>query len=104
MFAGNTLWWWGRSIRAGGVVRLPYPDVWTAPVHEKDLAALAVTALTEPGHHGRAYPVRGPELTVADQVRHIGTALRREIPVEVVTGKPARTFAQWAEDHAVDFR
>jgi hypothetical protein len=83
---------------------------------------------------------------VREQVRHIGTALGRDIPVEVVTaeqarvdmrktlppmvvdgimagweagidrpqpvstvveevtGAPARTFAQWADDHAADFR
>src|SRR5882757_3626047 len=59
MFATNTLWWWRNSIRDKGTVRVPYPDAQTAPIHEKDLAALAVTALTQPGHHGHAYPVWG---------------------------------------------
>ncbi|WP_330251743.1 NAD(P)H-binding protein [Nocardia sp. NBC_00565] len=147
MFATNALWWWQQSIRAEGVVRMPYADARTAPIHEKDLAALAVTALTEPGHQGQAYPVWGPEsLTLREQVQHIGAAIGREITVEVipveqaraelgktmpsigvdavlagweagrttapqvstvieeVTGRPAHTFAQWARDHATDFR
>ncbi|MGA6207920.1 NAD(P)H-binding protein [Nocardia testacea] len=147
MFATNTLWWWQRSIRAEGVVRVPYPEARTAPVHERDLAALAVTALTEPGHERRAYAVYGPgELTLRQQVGHIGAAIGREIVVEAisvdraraelsetmpaigveavlagwragttgspevstiveeVTGRPGRTFAQWATDHADDFR
>lgn len=54
MFATNALWWWQKSIRDEGAVRVPYADTRTAPIHEQDLAALAVTALTEPGHHGHA--------------------------------------------------
>lgn len=147
MFATNTLWWWQKTIRDHGVVRLPYPNAHTSPVHEKDLAALAVTALTEPGHQGNAYLVFGPEsLTLRQQVREIGTAIFRDIALEVipaeqarielgktmppigveavmgawqagttapaqistvvaeVTGRPARTFAQWARDHRDDFR
>ena len=147
MFATNTLWWWRNSIRDESAVRVPYPDAQTAPIHEKDLAALAVTALTKPGHRGRAYLVWGPEsLSIRQQVAHIGAAVGREItlePISVeqarvelgktmppigvdailaawqagtiappqvstvvadVTGRPAHTFAQWAEDHANDFR
>ncbi|MGW4968008.1 NAD(P)H-binding protein [Nonomuraea sp. NPDC004186] len=147
MFATNTLWWWQAAIRGGGVVRLPYPEAETAPIHEKDLAALAVTALTESGHERRAYTVYGVEsLTLRRQVEHIGEAIGRPIAVEVVseaqareemgrttpavgvevimkqwaardgipaqtstavekvTGRPARTFAEWAVDHADDFR
>jgi uncharacterized protein YbjT (DUF2867 family) len=147
MFATNTRWWWTESIRADSVVRLPYPDAQTSPVHEKDMAALAVTALTEPGHGHQAYTVFGPQsLTLRHQVKHIGEAIGREISVETVsaeqaraelsqtmpstgaeaflrlwaasngapaptsvivekiTGAPARTFAQWAADHADDFR
>ncbi|MGF7235914.1 MAG: NAD(P)H-binding protein [Frankia sp.] len=147
MFATNTRWWWTNSIRAEGRVRAPYPDAQTAPIHEKDMAALAVTALTEPGHEQRAYAVHGPEsLTLRQQVEHIGDAIGRRITFEVisleeaqvelgttmppigvetilrlwaagngvpapvsaivekVTGHPAHTFAQWADDHADDFR
>ncbi len=147
MFATNALWWWATSIRTEGLVRTPYPDACTAPVHEKDLAALAVTALTRPGHDGKAYTVYGPQsLTVRRQVELIGDAtgqrialrvvsvdearveLARTMPsaaveavlrlwaagdgtpahtatvVEEVTRRPARTFAEWARDHADAFR
>ncbi|MGW1741383.1 NAD(P)H-binding protein [Nocardia sp. NPDC001965] len=147
MFATNSLWWWQKSIRNEGVVRMPYPEAQTAPVHEQDLAALAVTALTEPGHQGRAYPVWGPAAsTLRQQVADIATATGREISVEEIsveqaradlgttmpaigveavlagwragtvappevstiveqiTGRPGRAFAQWAQDHAADFR
>jgi uncharacterized protein YbjT (DUF2867 family) len=147
MFATNTLWWWAKSIRTESVVRVPYPDAQSSPTHEKDIAALAVTALTEPGHEHQAYTVYGPEsLTLRQQVDHIATAIGRTIAfealtveegraelgktmppmgveaimrawaagngapaevstiVEEVTGRPAHTFAQWARDHAENFR
>jgi uncharacterized protein YbjT (DUF2867 family) len=91
MFATNTLWWWTRSIRTEGVVRAPYPDAQTAPVHEKDMAALATTALTEPGHHQQAYTVYGPEsLTLRQQVEQIGDAIDRKITFEVLSIEDAR--------------
>ncbi|AEN13029.1 MULTISPECIES: NAD(P)H-binding protein [unclassified Streptomyces] len=91
MFATNALWWWGESIRSEGVVRLPYPDAQNAPVHEKDMAALAVTALTEPGHSQQAYTVHGAEsLTLRRQVEHIGEALGRPVRVETVSVEQAR--------------
>lgn len=147
MFATNTRWWWSRTIKSGEAVRLPYPEAMTAPVSERDLAALAVTALTERGHGRQAYTVYGPQaLTLREQVGHIGAALGRAIPVEEVTpeqgradlaatmpatavevvmrtwaagaeavpetsvivekvtGRSARTFAEWVCDHAADFR
>ncbi|MEV4074877.1 NAD(P)H-binding protein [Nonomuraea fuscirosea] len=147
MFATNTRWWWTRAIKGGEPVRLPYPEAMTAPVSERDMAALAVKALTERGHGRQAYTLYGPQaLTLREQVGHIGTAIGRKIPIEVVTpeqaradlgrtmpamgveaimrawaagvetvpetsviiekltGRFAQTFAEWARDHAADFR
>ena len=42
MFARNCVGWWGAQIRAGGPVRWPYLDVPTAPIDERDIAAVAV--------------------------------------------------------------
>jgi uncharacterized protein YbjT (DUF2867 family) len=62
----------------------------TAPIHEKDTAALAVTALTEPGDQQRSYTVYGPEsLTVRQQVEHIGDAIGRKIDLEVISVEDA---------------
>jgi uncharacterized protein YbjT (DUF2867 family) len=91
LFATNTRWWWQRSIREEGAARLPYPEAQTAPVHEKDLAALAVTALTEGGHERRAYAVYGPQsLTLREQVGLIGQAIGRAVRVEEVSPEQAR--------------
>ncbi|MFI6595374.1 NAD(P)H-binding protein [Nonomuraea sp. NPDC050536] len=91
MFATNTLWWWARSIRDEGRVRMPYPEAQTAPIHEKDMAALAVTAITRPGHAGQAYTIYGPEsLTQRELVKHLGNAIGRDIPVEELTPDQAR--------------
>ncbi|WP_433477441.1 NmrA family NAD(P)-binding protein [Spirillospora sp. CA-142024] len=145
-FAANTLAWAGQ-IRQG-VVRWPYGDAARSLIHERDIADVAVHALTTPGHDGNAYVITGPEsITHREQVRVIGEVIGREVrwedlpaeiareeltaawgdagfvqarldawkrfadepervtgTVERLLGRPARTFRQWAEDHAADFR
>ncbi|MFG1703592.1 alcohol dehydrogenase catalytic domain-containing protein [Nonomuraea sp. M3C6] len=87
-FAANTLRW-ARQVRAG-VVRGPYGLAALPLVHERDIAAVAVRALLDDGHHGAVYELTGPEsITQADQVRIISE----------ITKFPAR----WQEappDHA----
>ena len=147
MFAINAVAWWGAQIRAGDVVRWPCMDTPTAPIHEGDVARIAVRALLEHGHAGAEYVLTGPQsLTQAEQVRAVGEAIgrplrpidlspdeaRRELvppfplgalnmlldawvaaarqpalvtsTFEAITGTPPRTFREWAEDHATDFR
>ncbi|KQV19198.1 MULTISPECIES: NAD(P)H-binding protein [unclassified Kitasatospora] len=143
--ATNALPWAGQT-KAGDVVRGPYAEATSAPVHEADVADVAVAALTAEGHAGRVYWLTGPEsLTAAEQVALIGKAVDRplvyeELPadvareqmsrfippfiigtlfegwaksvgvpalvssdVETVTGRPARTFDEWARDRVADF-
>ncbi|MFC4565814.1 NAD(P)H-binding protein [Nocardiopsis mangrovi] len=146
-FATNNLEW-AETIRTEGVVRAPFPHAARSLVHERDIAAVGVRALTEDGHTGATYMLTGPaSLTLVEQVDAIAAALDRpvryeEVPpeevraqmldagwpadvvdgilnhhdatqdtadpvtttVEDVTGTPARTFRQWALDHADDFR
>lgn len=158
-FMLNRLALWGGSIRAERVVRDPFPEQAGIPVHEADVADVAVLALLEDGHAGAAYTLTGPEwITRREQVSAIAAAVGREIrfervtreeardlyrrmggfaaanadfllgfrdyagreiepdaeprdlpqrppmpTAEAVTGRPARTFAQWARDHAADF-
>src|SRR5689334_2252626 len=45
MLAVNAVGWWAPQIHAGDVVHWPYADLATAPVHESDVAAIAVRAL-----------------------------------------------------------
>src|SRR5215470_2746643 len=47
MFAANARSWWAPQIRVGDVVRWPYAEAPTAPIHEQDIAAVAVRALLE---------------------------------------------------------
>ena len=45
----------------GGVIRLPAGEARLPFVDVRDIAAVAVKALTEPGHNGKAYILTGPE-------------------------------------------
>jgi len=147
MFASNTRMWWAPQIRQGDTVRWPYGAAETAPIDERDIAAVAARALYENGHEGGDYVLTGPEsLSQAEQVGVIGAVLGRRIrfhdlspdefrretagtwpppvvdmllsawratlgrpafvtsTVAEITGSPARTFRQWATDHADAFR
>lgn len=143
-FMANALEW-VDAFREGTV------QVWrnlpSSVVHEADIAAVAIAALTEDGHGGRTYVVTGPEaLTTEERIGLLAKAANKEIgieflteeqerarlaaegwdpeyvefaimlgtnppeqgktvlpTVEQVTGRPARTFAQWAAEHAEKF-
>lgn len=45
----------------GGIIRLPAGEARLPFVDVRDIAAVAIKALTEPGHNGRAYVLTGPE-------------------------------------------
>ncbi|TQN30196.1 uncharacterized protein YbjT (DUF2867 family) [Haloactinospora alba] len=144
--AVNTLGW-ADDIRRYGAVRWSYGGAGRSLVHERDVADVAVLALTEEGHTGSTYNLTGPEvLTQAEQARTIGEAIGSPVrweelsreetrqrflahvgdpgfaeqaldtwaamvdnpepvtaDVAEVTGRPARTFREWAVDHAEDF-
>jgi uncharacterized protein YbjT (DUF2867 family) len=148
MFAANALGWWAPQIRAGGdIVRWPYLAVPTAPIHERDIAAVAVRALCEDGHAGAEYVLTGPQsLSQFEQISTIGSVIGRSLRIEEMspdearreplalmpavvvnmlldawaaaigqpafvtstvlelTGALARTFRDWATDHAAEFR
>jgi uncharacterized protein YbjT (DUF2867 family) len=68
-YATNALRWW-QSIRTGRVLRTAFPEAVTSPVHERDIAQVAVRALLDDRHRGAAYPVLGAgPVTVREQVR-----------------------------------
>jgi uncharacterized protein YbjT (DUF2867 family) len=89
-FAANTLQW-APQIRATGAVRAPYAGASLAPIHEADIAAVAVRALTTDGHAGARYRLTGPAaLTLAEQLAVIGTTLGRELRFEEIPPEVAR--------------
>jgi uncharacterized protein YbjT (DUF2867 family) len=147
MLAANALRWWAPQIRAGDVVRWPHLAAPTAPIDERDIAAVAVRALCEDGHSGAEYVLTGPaSLSQFEQVSTIGSVIGRSLRIEEIsadearrelgatmplpvvkmlldawaaaigqpayvtstvaeiTGAPARTFLDWATDHAAAFR
>ena len=81
-FAKNTRVW-ADQIRAGDIVRWPYPDAARSLIDERDIAAVAVQALVHDELAGAMPVISGPEaLTQADQIAAIGTAIGRELRYE----------------------
>lgn len=95
MLASNALRW-AESIRAGGAVSLVYPDAITAPVHERDVAAVAVAALRADGEDTAAEGPSAAILTGPDlisqrrQVELVGQAIGRTLRVEELSPDQAR--------------
>src|SRR5262249_20026312 len=83
MLASNALFWWAAAVRAGGAVRWPYGAAETAPVDDRDVAAVAGRTLYQGGHAGGDYVLTGPEsLSQAEQVSIIGDVVGRRIKFE----------------------
>jgi uncharacterized protein YbjT (DUF2867 family) len=91
-FARNCQNWWGTQIQNGDVVRWFCAAAQTAPVDERDIAAVAVRTLCEDGHHGRDYVLTGSHsLTQRDQLTIIGDVIGRTLRFEEVSPETART-------------
>jgi len=91
MFAANARSWWAQQIRAGDVVRWPYADAPTAPIHEADIAAVAVSALLETRHNRADYVLTGPQsLSQREQVEIIGDVIGRSLRFEEISPEAAR--------------
>lgn len=90
-FATNTVRFWAPQIRADGVVRWPFGAAARSLIHELDIAAVAVRALTGDGHAGAKYVLTGPQaLTQVEQVRTIGEAIGRPLRYEEISPETAR--------------
>jgi uncharacterized protein YbjT (DUF2867 family) len=91
MFAANALRWWAPQIRAGDVVRWPYIAAPAAPIDERDVAAVAVRALSEDGHVGAEYVLTGPQsLSQFEQLSAIGSVIGRSLRIEEISPDEAR--------------
>lgn len=72
-------------------MRWPYAAAPTAPIHERDVAAVAVRALLESGHEGAEYVLTGPEsLSQLEQVVTIGDVIGRPLCYEEISPEQAR--------------
>jgi uncharacterized protein YbjT (DUF2867 family) len=87
-FARNTLDAWGAQIRAGDIVRGPYPSFAESPIHERDLAEVAARALLTDApvaRRGRRLELTGPQsLTHQQMVVIIGEVLGRPLRYQEV--------------------
>lgn len=82
---------WARTIRAGRTVALYQPQARTAPIHERDIAAVAVAALLGDARDEVTGMLTGPvRLSQRDQVAVIAAAIGAEIAVEELTREAAR--------------
>jgi uncharacterized protein YbjT (DUF2867 family) len=83
MFASNARRWWGPQISRGDVVRWPYGSAETAPIDERDVAAVAARLLLDDTHANGDYVLTGPEpLSQSAQVHAIGDAIGRQLRFE----------------------
>lgn len=91
MFALNARHFWGPQIRAGNLVRWPYLCAPTAPIHERDIARVAVRILSEQHHGGMDYVLTGPQsLTQFEQISMIGTVIGRSLRTEEISPEEAQ--------------
>lgn len=82
----NNLRFWSHTIKTTRAVYGPYPQSAQALIHEADVAAVAVAALTTDRHKGAMYALTGPEsLTQANQLKIIGAAIRQELTYCTIT-------------------
>ena len=103
-FAANTLMW-ADQIRGHGAVRWPYGAAARSLIHERDIAAVAVAALTDARHAGQKYLLTGPEvITQAEQVEVIGDVIGRGVRWEELAPEEARQqlLAAWGDPAFVD--
>jgi len=95
-FANNLLFW-AHSIQNGDTVYGPYANSVQAPIHEADIAAVAVVALTQEGHQGKTYALTGSQaLTRIEQLNCIGTAIGKKLHFQEI---PANSFQKEMEKY-----
>lgn len=89
-FMSNSLSW-AAAVRSERTVRALYGTSPNACVDPRDIAEVAVRALTEEGHAGRAYTLTGPQaLTAAGQTRELGRLLGVPLRFQELTPDQAR--------------
>jgi uncharacterized protein YbjT (DUF2867 family) len=96
-FMSNVLFW-AYQIRATGQLRLPYLDAEEAPIHEQDIADVALRVLLDGpgnGHDGRAYALTGPESMTRRRQLHLITEVTGT-PIEAVDLTPDQARTEMA--------
>ncbi|MBB5894821.1 NAD(P)H-binding protein [Kutzneria kofuensis] len=90
-FAANAFGLWAEQIRRGDAVYGSYAEATWSPIHELDLAEVAVRALLDDDLLGTRPVLTGPEsLTQREMVRTVGDAIGRELSYVEMTAETAR--------------
>jgi (4-alkanoyl-5-oxo-2,5-dihydrofuran-3-yl)methyl phosphate reductase len=90
MFMSNALNW-ARTIKSQGKVFANYREGKVPPIHPRDIAAVAVAALTSGGHEGKSYPLTGGEaLSMNEQVQILSEVVGRPIELVPISDDAAR--------------
>ena len=90
-FASNALRW-ATTIRERGMVFAAKPDGHSVPIDPADIAAVAHTALVQPGHAGKTYTLSGPQvMTAREQVAALAEVLGKAVQLVEVPNDRART-------------
>jgi uncharacterized protein YbjT (DUF2867 family) len=96
------------SIKGQGAIYAPVKDGKLAMVDIRDIAAVAVAALTEPGHEGQTYVITGGEaISFQDLARQIGEATGKPVKYVDIPPEEARKamlgmgMPSWAVDDMV---
>ncbi|QQE79767.1 SDR family oxidoreductase [Alicyclobacillus sp. SO9] len=102
-FMSNSLQW-AESVRTEGMVRAPFGDVLSVPIDPKDIASVAVKALSSAGHDNEIYTLTGPEaLNPEDQAHIIGDVLGKKVAFQSIPEEVARQYmTQHAPEEIVD--
>jgi uncharacterized protein YbjT (DUF2867 family) len=108
-FMQNAVTFMGATIRAEGAFYSASDQASISHVDVRDIAAVAVKALTGPGHEGKAYTLTGPEaLTYDDLASELSKALGRPIshinlsPSDLKTGMLAVGMPEEIADRMLD--
>jgi uncharacterized protein YbjT (DUF2867 family) len=108
-FMQNVVTYMGETIRTEGAFYSASGEAKISHVDVRDVAAVAVKALTEPGHEGKAYTVTGPEASsygeLADalskvlgrSIRHVGLS-----PADYRAGLLAEGMPEELADRMLD--
>lgn len=87
-FASNVLMF---GVKERGALFLPAGDGKDTPTDPRDIAAVAVKALTTPGHEGKIYELTGPEfLSYAEMMQKMAAAIGKPLKYVDVPEATAR--------------
>lgn len=108
-FMQNAVTFMGRTIRAESAFYSASGQARVSHVDVRDIAAVAVAALTGTGHEGKAYTLTGPEaLTYDEMADEMSKALGRRIshislsPADLKSGLMAEGLSEAIADRMLD--